>query len=112
VLADQTYNMDEKGFAMGKMNATKRVFSWPLFEQKTVRAPLQDSLTKWITVLACICADGTAIPPALIYQSDAAQVWSTWVEDIKQDQPVFVTASKSGWMNNDIGLQWLIQVFD
>jgi hypothetical protein len=112
VPADQTYNMDEKGFAMGKMNATKRVFSRPLFEQKTVRAPLQDGSTEWITVLACICADGTAIPPALIYQSDAAQVWSTWVEDIKQDQPVFVTASKSGWTNNDIGLQWLIQVFD
>jgi glutaredoxin 2 len=27
VLADQTYNIDEKGFTIGKMNATKRVFS-------------------------------------------------------------------------------------
>jgi hypothetical protein len=104
VPADQTYNMDEKGFAMGQMNGSKRVFSRALWERKVVRAPLQDGSREWITILACICADGTTLPPALIYQSKAAEVWSTWVEDIKQDTEAFVTASTSGWTNDDIGL--------
>jgi hypothetical protein len=112
VPADQTYNMDEKGFAMGQMNSSKRAFPRRLWEKKVVRAPLQDGSREWITILACVCADGTTLPPGLIYRSDAAQVWSTWVEDIQQDTEAFVTASISGWTNDDIGLQWLIQVFD
>jgi hypothetical protein len=59
--------MDEKGFAMGIMNSSKRFFSCDLWEQKVVKAPLQDRLRDWITVLACICADGTPLLPGLIY---------------------------------------------
>jgi hypothetical protein len=110
--AEHTYNMDEKGLAMGMMGRSKRIFSRKQWERNVVRAPLQDGSREWISILACICADGTTLPPGLIYQSDSENVWSTWVEDINQNRPAFVTASSSGWTNNDIGLQWLIQVFD
>jgi hypothetical protein len=94
------------------MNSSKRFFSRDLWERKVVQAPLQDGSRDWITVLACICADGTPLPPGLIYQSKASKIWSSWVEDIHQDRPAFVTATLSGWTNEDTGLQWLIQVFD
>jgi hypothetical protein len=97
---------------MGIMNSSKRFFSRDLWERKVVKAPLHDGSRDWITVLACICADGTPLPPGLIYQSKATKIWSSWVEDIHQDQPAFVTTTPSGWTNEDTGLQWLIQVFD
>jgi hypothetical protein len=106
------YNMDEKGFALGQMNNSKRFFSRALWERKVVQAPLQDGSQEWITILACICANGTALSPGLIYQSSTSAVQSSWVEDIDQNHGAFVTASPSGWTNDDIGLQWLIQVFD
>jgi hypothetical protein len=112
ILPEQTYNMDEKGIALGMMNASTRIFSRKQWDRKQVRAPIHDGSREWITILACICADGSALSPALIYQSDASNVQSSWVEDINLEQAAFVTASKSGWTNNDIGLQWLIQVFD
>jgi hypothetical protein len=112
ILPEQTYNMDEKGIALGMMDASTRIFSRKQWDRKQVRAPIHDGSREWITILACICADGSALPPALIYQSDASNVQSSWVEDINLEQAAFVTASKSGWTNNDIGLQWLIQVFD
>ena len=38
-----TYNMDEKGFAIGKISKSKRVFSKPLYKQKHSRQASQDS---------------------------------------------------------------------
>ena len=112
VPADQTYNMDEKGFAMGTMNGSKRFFSRKLWERKEVQAHLQDSLTEWVTVLACICADGTFLTPGLIYKSKESAIRSAWVQDISQDTPAYVTSSPRGWTDEDLGLQWLVQVFD
>jgi hypothetical protein len=74
-----------------------------MWEKKEVRAALQDDSREWITLLACVCADGSALPPSLIYQS--INIQSSWVEDIKAGKHgVHVSSSPSGWTNNDIGL--------
>jgi transposase-like protein len=65
--AKQTYNIDEKGIAMGIINRSKRVFSRKQWERKVVQAPLQDGSQEWISILACICANGTTLLPGLIY---------------------------------------------
>jgi hypothetical protein len=39
--AENVYNMDKKGFLLGKTSTTKRVFSKQLWEQKKVTAALQ-----------------------------------------------------------------------
>jgi hypothetical protein len=64
-----TYNMDEKGFMIGVVGRSKRVFSKNSFVKKRVRAATQDGSREWITVLASVCADGSALPPGLIYQA-------------------------------------------
>jgi hypothetical protein len=87
------------------MNASTRIFSCKQWDQKQVRASIHNGSREWITILACICADGSALSLALVYQSNAPNVQSTWVEDINPEQAAFVTATKSGWTNNDIGLQ-------
>ncbi|KAF1965371.1 hypothetical protein BU23DRAFT_489819, partial [Bimuria novae-zelandiae CBS 107.79] len=38
-----TYNIDEKGFLIGIISQSKRVFSRRMWEKKEVRASLQDS---------------------------------------------------------------------
>jgi hypothetical protein len=64
-----TYNMDEKGFLMGVITRTKRVFSRLMWEKKEIRASLQDGSREFITILACVCADGSRLPPGLIFAS-------------------------------------------
>ncbi|KAF1967778.1 hypothetical protein BU23DRAFT_482446, partial [Bimuria novae-zelandiae CBS 107.79] len=62
-----TYNIDEKGCLISIISRLKRVFSRRMWEKKEVRASLQDGSCEWITILACVCADGAALPPSLIY---------------------------------------------
>jgi hypothetical protein len=108
-----TYNMDEKGFLIGVIGRSKRVFSRHMWENKEVTASLQDGSREWISLLACVCADGSALPPSLIYQAANKGIQSSWVEDIKAgEHGVHVSSSPSGWTDNDIGLGWLEQVFD
>jgi hypothetical protein len=69
-------------------------------------------LREWIIILACVGADGEALPPGIIYQAANGNIRSSWVEDITTEHSIFVTSSPSGWTNNDVGLAWLEQVFD
>ena len=107
----QIYNMDEKGLLMGRTTRTHRVFNRAMWDRGELRAALQDGSRQWITIVATICADGTALAPGLIYSSDASTLRSAWVNDI-EGQGVFVTATTSGWINNELGLAWLKEVFD
>jgi hypothetical protein len=62
------FNMDEKRFQLSRVGNTKRIFSRRLYEQKGARQALEDSLSEWITVIACICSDSKALSPTLIFQ--------------------------------------------
>ena len=77
------------------------------------RASLQIGNCEWITLLACVCADGSTLPPGLIYQAAGKAVQSSWVESIDpRKHSEHFTTSPSGWTNDDVGLAWLEQVFD
>jgi hypothetical protein len=69
VLPENTYNMDEKGFMIGRTGESKRVFSRASWESKQVTDSVQNGSREWILVLACICADGTALPLGLIFEA-------------------------------------------
>jgi transposase-like protein len=113
ILLSNTYNMDEKGFLIGITGRSKRVFSRRMYEKKEVVESLQDSSREWITTVASICADGSALPPSLIFESANSTIQSTWVEAINAaNHSVLVSSSPTGWSNNNIGLAWLEQVFD
>jgi hypothetical protein len=113
VLPKDTYNMDEKGFMIGVIGRSKRIFSKTRWESKEVRASLQDGSGEWITLLSAICADGSHLSPGIIFESKKSAIQSSWVDAIKvAKHDVFVTSSPSGWTNNDIELAWLEQVFN
>jgi hypothetical protein len=75
------YNMDEKGFLIGVLSKQKRVFGRRLYKEGGLRQFVQDGNREWITVMAYICADGSALDPALIYQSVGETIQDIWLED-------------------------------
>lgn len=107
------YNMDEKGFMLGVLSRTRRIFTKAPFQARKKRVAIQDGNREWMTVLACICADGEALPPAVIYQAASGNIQSSWVEDLDDGKhKAYVASSPSGWTSNDLGVAWLKQVFD
>jgi hypothetical protein len=107
------YNMDEKGFMLGAVGCSKRVFSKDSYEGRKRRSTIQDGSREWITLLACICADGSYLEPVLIYQSKKGSIQDSWLQALDPEtHQVQISSSSSGWTNNDIGLVWLKQVFD
>ena len=107
------YNMDEKGFLMGVLSKSKRLFSRRQYERGKVRHILQDGNREWITTIACICADGSALSPGLIYHSTSGKLQDSWLQDFDVTKHnAFFASSPSGWTNNEIGVSWLKDVFD
>jgi hypothetical protein len=104
--------MDKKGCMLGILTRSKRVSSKRLYEEGRIKVHIQDGNWKWITLLACICADGSALAPALIYQSASDSIQDTWLQDLRHEDRIYISSSPSGWTNNDLGLSWLKQVFD
>ena len=63
-------------------------------------------------MLACISADGTALPPALIYKGESNDLQSTWVQDLQEGDQAYFAASANGWSCNRLGVDWLEKVFN
>jgi hypothetical protein len=60
-----TYNMDEKGFMLGILTRSKRVFSRRQYEEGKIKAHIQDGNREWITLLACILSRASYISQSL-----------------------------------------------
>jgi hypothetical protein len=68
---------------------------------------------EWVSLLAYICVDLTAIPPMCIYANGSGDILDSWMEDFNpESQNGFFSSSESGWTNDDIGFLWLTKVFD
>ncbi|EDN03640.1 predicted protein [Histoplasma mississippiense (nom. inval.)] len=98
ILPQNTYNFDEKGFLLGLLRTLKRIVSIEALKRKHTIGAVQDGSREFIFLLAGICADGTTIPPALIYRGESRDMQDTWLEDFdpKKDQAYFA-ASENGW---------------
>jgi hypothetical protein len=108
-----TYNMDEKGFMIRVLGKSKRVFDKVLYKERRFKQASHDANREWVTVILCICADGTTLPPAAIFSAASEKVQANWVHDIDAEtHSIYFSVSPSGWTNDDLGVAWLKQVFD
>ena len=63
VLPRDTYNMDEKGFMIGVIGKSKRVFDKVLYKERRYQQAAHGGSREWVTVIGAICADGSHLPP-------------------------------------------------
>jgi hypothetical protein len=104
------YNMDEKGFLIGKLSKMKRIFTQRTWEERGIKQMIEDGNREWVTVIGCICADGTWHPPTCIYKGTSGYLRENWIEGfdpVKYDCDF--TTSPTGWTNDDLGYKWLLK---
>ena len=100
--------MDEKGFLIGHLQKTRRIFSKFLMKQQKFLGASQDGYREWITLVATICADGNSLLPALIYKAVSGDLQDTWLQDYDPDEhPCWFVSSPNGWTSDEPGLSWL-----
>jgi hypothetical protein len=114
ILPSNMYNMDEKGFLIGVIGSSHRIFSRRAWEKREVTSAVQDGNREWITTVACVGADGVALPPLIIFEAENGNLRDSWVFGITPEykDQVFVASSPSGWTNNQLGVAWLEHIFN
>jgi hypothetical protein len=102
---ENTYNMDESGFSIRTMESTRIILDGTLRTKHQAHPSRQE----WVSIVECICADGTILPPLGIFKGK--NVLQNWIpnEVLKQ---WFFLANTKGWTSNLHGLEWLKRVFE
>ena len=91
----------------------KRIVPQKHLQSKKTLGKNQDGSREFISLLATICADGTALTPSLIYQGTTYDLQDTWLEDYDHSsEEAYFAASQKGWTNEDLGLSWLEKIFE
>jgi hypothetical protein len=107
-----TYNADEKGFMIGKIQRRKRIFSNSLYSIGKLKGAGEPGSREWITLMACICADGSSLPPCIIYSARSGNLQTSWLDDFDPEEHIcYFASSEKGWTNDKLGLNWL-DIFD
>jgi len=103
---ENVYNMDETGFSIGSIQAAHVVID------DTIKAQFQaqPGRQEWVTVLECICGDGSAVAPLVIFKAENGS--TSWAQSPKIPGNWRFSGSQNGWTSNRHGVAWLRQCFD
>ena len=102
---ENTYNMDESGFSIGTMESTQIILDSALRTKHQAHPGRQE----WVSMVECICGDGTTIPPLAIFKGK--NVLKNWIPNEIIDK-WFFSANTKGCTSNLHGLEWLKRVFE
>jgi len=78
------YNWDEKGFLLRIAHVLKRIMTLHALKSGRIMGASQDGSREFLSLLACICANGTKLLPALIYQGESHDMLDSWVQDFNE----------------------------
>lgn len=99
------WNMDESGFGVGESQTTRVLVPIDSTHKHKRVAGKQE----WITDIECINAAGGALTPMIIFK--AKNLNTGWLPPETPANWHF-GVSENGWTSNDLGLNWLIKVFE
>ena len=102
---ENIYNMDESGFAIGEKEAGRVIIDARVRQKFQAKPGRQE----WVTVVECVCADGSHIPPLVIFKAE--NLSKEWIPASIHGNWRFNCNSK-GWTSNAHGLDWLKRCFD
>jgi hypothetical protein len=103
---ENMYNMDETGFSIGSTQAAYIVVDDPVKSQFQAQPGRQE----WVTVLECICGDGSSVAPLVIFKAENGS--TSWAQSPKIPGNWRLSGSQNGWTSNQDGMEWLHQCFD
>ncbi|KAJ7595276.1 DDE superfamily endonuclease-domain-containing protein [Mycena floridula] len=95
--------MDEKGIQLGVDDKTRVMVDR---DQKAVQKIKQGN-HDLVTIIECICADGTALRPSIVYQGTRRDL--KWGADNPCDASISI--SPKGWTAQELGFLWLKKDF-
>jgi hypothetical protein len=100
------FNMDETGFLIGTLARARVIIdtksNTPLYRTNPGRQ-------EWVSVVECICADGSAVSPLFIFKGKGV---SAAVSDKDLPDGWSYSSSGEGWTTNIHGLKWLRECFE
>src|SRR5271169_1719924 len=102
---ENIYNMDESGFAIGEKEAGRVIINSRIRQKFQAKPGRQE----WVTVVECVCADGSHVPPLVIFKAE--NLSTQWIPASIHGDWRFNCNSK-GWTSNEHGLDWLKRCFD
>jgi len=106
VKAENIYNMDESGFAIGSTLGACVIIN----SQMRSQFQAQPGRQEWVTVIECICGDGTVIDPLVIFKGEYLS--SEWLIPANLTEGWRFSCSNKGWTSDIHGLEWLRRCFE
>ena len=103
---EDTYNMDEKGFALGVAGRAKVICSRDDLQVYVT----QDGNREWTSLIECISGDGRLLDMFIIFKGKRHM--TAWWNEIKGSNPqsqAQIGLSETGWTNNVLGLEWFLK---
>jgi hypothetical protein len=88
-----TYNMNESGFSIRTIESTRIIIDSTLCTKHQAHPGRQ----KWVSIVKCICGDGTDIPPLRIFKGK--NILQNWISN-KVLKKWFFSANTKGWTSN------------
>ena len=76
ILQENIYNMDKSRFSIGTMESTCIIIDSTLCTKHQAHPGRQE----WVSIVECICADGTILPPLGIFKGK--NVLQNWIPPI------------------------------
>jgi hypothetical protein len=87
------YNMDETGFSIGSIKATRVIVD----RTQNIRYSAYPGRQEWVSAIECISMDGTAISPLIIFKGKTLS--SRWIPN-ETPKDWFFSCNKQGWTSN------------
>ena len=98
--------MDEAGLVEG-MGSNGYVVGCAKRRAMTQKKPVSRT---WIIFMECVSATGVSLLPVVIYKG--ANVQQQWFpKEMGAYKGWYFTVTKKGWINDEIGLEWLTKRF-
>ncbi|KII87308.1 hypothetical protein PLICRDRAFT_61225, partial [Plicaturopsis crispa FD-325 SS-3] len=99
------YNMDEKGCQRGggrKANSIKYLVP----RNRRPKCKLRSANLKLVTIIECVCADGSSLLPGFIFSGK--ELLPEWFQ---VDDGICIGTSENGWTDDFLCMEWFRQSF-
>jgi len=105
---EDTWNTDEKGFAIGLGGAGTLICC----ASRRNPSLIQDGGRDWITVVEAISGGAKVLPPLIIFKANAHLMGHHTNIEIEEKEDAFFATSAKGYTNAQITFKWFQEVFE